>query len=58
MAGLTVPVIVTVTGEGGAEARWRSASAMRSTCSSSPVYSVISPEGCAAIPLARRVAIA
>jgi len=49
MAALTVPVIVTVTGEGGSGGALAIAVGNRVLMMEYSVYSVISPEGCAAI---------
>lgn len=49
MAGLTVPVIVTVTGEGGSGGALALGVGDRVYMLQHAVYSVISPEGCAAI---------
>jgi acetyl-CoA carboxylase carboxyl transferase subunit alpha len=49
MAGLTVPVIVTVTGEGGSGGALALGVGDRILMLEHAVYSVISPEGCAAI---------
>jgi len=49
MAALTVPVIVTVTGEGGSGGALAIAVGNRVLMMQYSVYSVISPEGCAAI---------
>ncbi|WP_432820980.1 acetyl-CoA carboxylase carboxyltransferase subunit alpha [Trichloromonas sp.] len=49
MAALTVPVIVTVTGEGGSGGALAIAVGNRVMMMEYSVYSVISPEGCAAI---------
>lgn len=49
MAGLTVPVIVTVTGEGGSGGALALGVGDRIFMLEYAVYSVISPEGCAAI---------
>jgi acetyl-CoA carboxylase carboxyl transferase subunit alpha len=49
MAGLTVPVIVTVTGEGGSGGALALGVGDRIFMLQHSVYSVISPEGCAAI---------
>ncbi|BCR05239.1 acetyl-coenzyme A carboxylase carboxyl transferase subunit alpha [Desulfuromonas versatilis] len=49
MAALTVPVIVTVTGEGGSGGALAVAVGNRVLMMEYSVYSVISPEGCAAI---------
>ena len=49
MAGLTVPVIATITGEGGSGGALAIAVANRVLMMEYSVYSVISPEGCAAI---------
>ena len=49
MAGLTVPVIVTVTGEGGSGGALALGVGDRIYMLEHAVYSVISPEGCAAI---------
>lgn len=49
MAGLTVPVIVTVTGEGGSGGALGLGVGDRILMLEHAVYSVISPEGCAAI---------
>ncbi len=49
MAALTVPVIVTVTGEGGSGGALAVAVGNRVLMLQNSVYSVISPEGCAAI---------
>ena len=49
MAGFRVPIIVTITGEGGSGARSRSESATAFSCWRHSTYSVITPEGCAAI---------
>ncbi|WP_322779894.1 acetyl-CoA carboxylase, carboxyltransferase subunit beta [Frankia sp. Cas4] len=49
MAGLPVPVVAVVTGEGGSGGALALAFANRVLMCSNAVYSVISPEGCAAI---------
>ncbi|MDD3802438.1 acetyl-CoA carboxylase carboxyltransferase subunit alpha [Desulfuromonas thiophila] len=49
MAALTVPVIVTITGEGGSGGALAVAVGNRVLMMEYSVYSVISPEGCAAI---------
>jgi len=49
MAALTVPIIVTVTGEGGSGGALAIAVGNRVLMMQYSVYSVISPEGCAAI---------
>ena len=49
MAGLTVPIIVTVTGEGGSGGALALGVGDRVLMFEHAVYSVISPEGCAAI---------
>jgi acetyl-CoA carboxylase carboxyl transferase subunit alpha len=49
MAALKVPVIVTVTGEGGSGGALAVAVGNRVLMMENAVYSVISPEGCAAI---------
>ncbi len=49
MAGLTVPIIVTVTGEGGSGGALALGVGDRVFMLEHSVYSVISPEGCAAI---------
>jgi acetyl-CoA carboxylase carboxyl transferase subunit alpha len=49
MAGLTVPIIVTVTGEGGSGGALALGVGDRILMLEHAVYSVISPEGCAAI---------
>lgn len=49
MAGLTVPIIVTVTGEGGSGGALALGVGDRIFMLQHSVYSVISPEGCAAI---------
>lgn len=49
MAALTVPIIVTVTGEGGSGGALAIAVGNRVLMMEYSVYSVISPEGCAAI---------
>lgn len=49
MAGLATPVISVVTGEGGSGGALALGVADRVLCLASSVYSVISPEGCAAI---------
>lgn len=49
MAGLTVPVITVITGEGGSGGALAAAVANRILMLEHAVYSVISPEGCAAI---------
>ncbi|MFG2041508.1 carboxyltransferase subunit alpha [Dactylosporangium sp. NPDC048998] len=49
MAGLPVPVVAVVTGEGGSGGALALALANRVLVLSGAVYSVISPEGCAAI---------
>ena len=49
MAALTVPVIVTITGEGGSGGALAIAVGNRVLMMEYSVYSVISPEGCAAI---------
>ncbi len=49
MAALTVPVIVTITGEGGSGGALAIAVGNRVMMMEYSVYSVISPEGCAAI---------
>jgi Acetyl-CoA carboxylase alpha subunit len=49
MAGLTVPIIVTVTGEGGSGGALAMGVGDRILMLEHAVYSVISPEGCAAI---------
>ncbi|HVT42753.1 MAG TPA: acetyl-CoA carboxylase carboxyltransferase subunit alpha [Thermoanaerobaculia bacterium] len=49
MAGLTVPIIVTVTGEGGSGGALALGVGDRVFMLEHAVYSVISPEGCAAI---------
>lgn len=49
MAALTVPVIVTITGEGGSGGALAVAVGNRVLMLQNSVYSVISPEGCAAI---------
>ena len=49
MAGLTVPIIVTVTGEGGSGGALALGVGDRVFMLENAVYSVISPEGCAAI---------
>jgi acetyl-CoA carboxylase carboxyl transferase subunit alpha len=49
MAGLTVPIIVTITGEGGSGGALAIAIGDRVLILENAVYSVISPEGCAAI---------
>lgn len=49
MASLTVPIIVTVTGEGGSGGALAIAVGNRVLMMEYAVYSVISPEGCAAI---------
>jgi acetyl-CoA carboxylase carboxyl transferase beta subunit/acetyl-CoA carboxylase carboxyl transferase alpha subunit len=49
MAGLTVPVISVITGEGGSGGALALAVANRVLICANSVYSVISPEGCAAI---------
>ena len=49
MAGLKVPVITTVTGEGGSGGALAIAVANRVLMMEYSIYSVISPEGCAAI---------
>ena len=49
MAGLTVPIIVTVTGEGGSGGALARGVGDRVFMLEHSVYSVISPEGCAAI---------
>ncbi|MDR7276786.1 acetyl-CoA carboxylase carboxyltransferase subunit alpha [Catenuloplanes atrovinosus] len=49
MAGLPVPVIATVTGEGGSGGALALGVADRVLMASGAIYSVISPEGCAAI---------
>lgn len=49
MAALTVPIIVTVTGEGGSGGALAVAVGNRVLMMEYSVYSVISPEGCAAI---------
>jgi len=49
MAGLTVPIIVTVTGEGGSGGALAIAVGNKVMMMQYSVYAVISPEGCAAI---------
>jgi acyl-CoA carboxylase subunit beta len=49
MAGLTVPVVAVITGEGGSGGALALAVADRVLMFEGSVYSVISPEGCAAI---------
>jgi acetyl-CoA carboxylase carboxyl transferase subunit alpha len=49
MAGLTVPIIVTVTGEGGSGGALALGVGDRILMLEHAIYSVISPEGCAAI---------
>lgn len=49
MAGLPVPIVAVVTGEGGSGGALALGVADRVIASSNAVYSVISPEGCAAI---------
>ena len=49
MAAMTVPIIVTVTGEGGSGGALAIAVGNRVMMMEYSVYSVISPEGCAAI---------
>ncbi len=49
MAGLRVPVIVTITGEGGSGGALAIAVGNRINMLEHAIYSVISPEGCAAI---------
>ncbi|RBQ20511.1 acetyl-CoA carboxylase carboxyl transferase subunit beta [Spongiactinospora rosea] len=49
MAGLPVPIVTVVTGEGGSGGALALAVANRVLICSNAVYSVISPEGCAAI---------
>ena len=49
MAALTVPVIVTVTGEGGSGGALAIAVGNKGMMMQNSVYAVISPEGCAAI---------
>jgi acetyl-CoA carboxylase carboxyl transferase subunit alpha len=49
MARLTVPIVVTVTGEGGSGGALAIAVGDRILMLENAVYSVISPEGCAAI---------
>jgi acetyl-CoA carboxylase carboxyl transferase subunit alpha len=49
MAGLTVPIIITVTGEGGSGGALALGVGDRILMLEHAVYSVISPEGCAAI---------
>jgi acetyl-CoA carboxylase carboxyl transferase subunit alpha len=49
MAGFTVPIIVTVTGEGGSGGALALAVGDRILMLENAIYSVISPEGCAAI---------
>jgi acetyl-CoA carboxylase carboxyl transferase beta subunit/acetyl-CoA carboxylase carboxyl transferase alpha subunit len=49
MAGLTVPIVTVVTGEGGSGGALALAVADHVLACSNAVYSVISPEGCAAI---------
>jgi acetyl-CoA carboxylase carboxyl transferase alpha subunit len=49
MAGLTVPVVTVITGEGGSGGALALAVANRVLMFSDSTYSVISPEGCAAI---------
>ena len=49
MAGLTVPVVCTVIGEGGPGGALAIGVGDRATMLQSPTYSVISPEGCASI---------
>ena len=49
MAALTVPIIVTVTGEGGSGGALAIAVGNRVIMMQYSVYAVISPEGCAAI---------
>lgn len=49
MAGLTVPIIVTITGEGGSGGALALGVGDRILMLEHAVYSVISPEGCAAI---------
>lgn len=62
MAGLPVPVVAVVTGEGGSGGALALAVANRVLICANAVYSVISPEGCAAIlwkdPGAARIAAA
>jgi len=49
MAGLSVPIVVVITGEGGSGGALALAVGDRVLINSNAVYSVISPEGCAAI---------
>ena len=49
MARITVPIIVTITGEGGSGGAIALAAANRVLMFEHAVYSVISPEGCASI---------
>jgi acyl-CoA carboxylase subunit beta len=49
MAGLPVPIITVITGEGGSGGALALATADRVLACANAVYSVISPEGCAAI---------